>query len=124
MPEDGAASGLQHAFPSVTTIGLTAIKEFDFSQSSKDGVVDSADAETSSERRNVEQDLAAETSETTSVETPTLLPTSVPLMASAGKAQGATCCSGQLELPRAKHEDEQTSQLLDADDSDSCDFNE
>ena len=107
LPEDGAASGLQHAFPS--TIGLATIKEFDFSQSSKDGL-------------NVGQVVAAETSETTSVETPTL-PTTMPLKASAGKSLGA-CGSGQLELPKAQHEDEMTSQNDADDDSDSCDFNE
>ena len=108
LPEDGAASGLQHAFPS--TIGLATIKEFDFSQSSKSGV-------------GVELVVAAETSETTtSVETPTL-PTSMPLKASAGKSLGA-CGSGQLELPKARHEDEMASQNDADDDSDSCDFNE
>ena len=66
-------------------MSLAVIKEFDFSQSSKDGV-------------NVEVDVAA-------VETPTLLPTTMPLMASAGKSLGA-CGSGQLELPKAQHEDE------------------
>ena len=60
-------------------MSLAVIKEFDFSQSSKDGV-------------NVEVDVAA-------VETPTL-PTTMPLMASAGKSLGA-CGSGQLELPKA-----------------------
>ena len=101
LPEDGAASGLQHAFPS--TMSLAVIKEFDFSQSSKDGV-------------NVGVEVAA-------VETPTLLPTTMPLMASAGKSLGA-CGSGQLELPKAQHEDEIVSQNDADDDSDSCDFNE
>ena len=103
LPEDGAASGLQHAFPSTS---LATIKEFDFSQSSKDSV-------------NVELVVAATT---TSVETPTF-PTTMPLMASAGKSLGA-CGSGQLELPKAKHEDEIAIQNDADDDSDSSDFNE